>query len=605
MSSVIKLLDEMTINKIAAGEIIEKPASVVKELVENSIDANSNHIIVEVKNGGKDYIRVTDNGEGIKSNQIELAFLRHSTSKISNIEDLNSIYSLGFRGEALASIGMVSKVELLTRTEDSLKGLKVLLKEGVVENKELVGCPIGTSMIIKDLFYNVPVRQKFLKSDIVEGNLISDVVYKLALGNPKASFKYIKDNKTILKTPGSGELSSNIYSILGKDFVDNLEYFTYTNSNISIKGFLSNNTFHRGNRKHQYIYVNNRWVKNDEITKTIESCYKTLIPINKYPVFIIYIDIKPSIIDINIHPTKEEIKFANQDEINSLIRKITYNKINKIVTIPNVEITKIDAKDEQIDFLDSPNSKTDIKIQDDVKKYENDYKNNEPNVVYEKIIDEPNTSYNVYKDSANSIDEHLKISDVINDANFVGILFNTYIILENRKFNEFYIIDQHAAHERIMYEKFMEEYKNEMVIVQRLFTPYIIELSGSEMDIVINNIELFKRLGFELEEFGINTIMIRGVPLVFGKPSLKELFLNILDNIRNELNSNYDINIAKIAKLACSQAIKGGDVISQIEVKGLLNQLQKVQNPYTCPHGRPVIIKMSKRELEKEFKRVM
>lgn len=603
MSSKIKLLDEMTINKIAAGEIIEKPASVVKELVENSIDAKSNHIIIEVKNGGKDYIRVTDNGEGIKYDQVELAFLRHSTSKITNIEDLNNIYSLGFRGEALASIGMVSKVELLTRTVDSLKGVKVLLREGIVENKELVGCPIGTSMIIKDLFYNVPVRQKFLKSNIVEGNLISDVVYKLALGNPSVSFKYIKDNKTILKTPGSGELYSNIYSILGKDFIDNLEYFTYTNPNITIKGFLSNNTFHRGNRKHQYIYVNNRWVKNEEITKTIESCYKTLIPINKYPVFIIYIDIKPSIIDINIHPTKEEIKFANQDKINNIIKKITYNKINKIVTIPNIETTRIE--DEQIVFLDSPNLKTDIKILDDSKEYKNDDEINVPNIVYEKIIDESNTSYNVYKNSTNSTDEHLKISDVINDVNYVGILFNTYIILENRKLNEFYIIDQHAAHERIMYEKFMEEYMNEMVVIQRLFTPYIIELSGSEMDIVINNIELFKKLGFEIEEFGINTIMIRGVPLVFGKPSLKELFLNILDNIRDDLSSNYDINIDKIAKLACSQAIKGGDIISQVEVKELLNQLQKAQNPYTCPHGRPVIIKMTKRELEKEFKRVM
>ena len=604
MRNNIKLLDDITISKIAAGEIIERPASVVKELIENSIDAESSNIIIQINNGGKDYIRVTDNGVGIKEEQIELAFLRHSTSKISCIDDLSNIYSLGFRGEALASIGMVSKVETLTRTEDSVKGIRFLLEEGKIVDKEWIGCPIGTSMIIKDLFYNMPVRQKFLKKETVEANHVSEIVYKLALGNPDISFKYIKDNKIMLKTPGNKDISSNIYSILGKDFIDNLQHINYHDENMIIKGFLSKNNFFRGNRKHQYIFINSRCVKNDEITKAIEECYKSLIPINKHPVFVLYIDIDPKKIDVNIHPTKEEIEFTNQDELNNIVRKITIGNLKEVVTIPKIEITQIVPEEGSINFLDELEFEDEIDI-GDVAVVDNDYKNNADIFKKNSFIEESNEDYNLKEKEYFESIETVNISNILTNTNIIGTLFSTYIILEDIYNDEFYILDQHAAHERVMYEKYKTEYQNENVVTQRLIAPVIINLTSSEMDIVVEHMHIFKRLGFEIEEFGINTVALRGVPLVFGKPNIKNLFFDVLDNIKKDIISNYDINLDKIAKIACSNAIKGGDTISNIEIRELLKQLSKAENPYTCPHGRPVIIKMSRRELEKRFSRIV
>jgi len=611
MNNDIKLLDSITISKIAAGEIIERPSSVVKELIENSIDANSNNIIIQINNGGKDYIRVTDNGIGIKEEQIDLAFLRHSTSKISSIDDLENIYSLGFRGEALASICMVSKVETLTKTSDSIKGIRVLLEEGEIVDKDWIGCPMGTSMIVKDLFYNIPVRQKFLKKDTIEANLVSDVVYKLALGNPDISFKYIKDNKITLKTPGNDDIRSNIYSVLGKVFIDNLKYFSYNDKIIEIEGFLSKNNFHRGNRKHQYIFVNGRCVKNEDITKAIEGCYKSLIPINKYPVFILYIKIDPKMIDVNIHPTKEEIKFTNQDQLNNLLSNITKNNLNEIVTIPKIEVTQIGLEKESINFLDKliidnkfdkEDKKIDISNEATINR---EFKNHRDTFSNHNIVEESNNTYNSKVEEHFEKEKSINISNAITNSNIVGVLFKTYIILEGRNQDEFYILDQHAAHERIMYEKYKNEFENEEVVIQKLLTPLIIDLTGSEMDIVVENKSMFTSLGFDIEAFGINTIALRGVPLVFGKPNMEKLFFDVLDNIKEGIKSNYDLNTDKIAKIACSNAIKGGDKISNIEIKELLNQLLKAKNPYTCPHGRPVIIKMSRRDLEKEFSRIM
>ena len=600
----IKLLDNVTISKIAAGEIIERPSSVVKELVENSIDANSSNIIIQINNGGKDYIRVTDNGLGIKEDQIDLAFLRHSTSKISSIDDLENIYSLGFRGEALASICMVSKVETLTRTTDNIKGIRVLLEEGKIVNKDWIGCPVGTSMIVKDLFYNLPVRQKFLKKDTVEGNLISDIVYKLALAKPEISFKYIKDNRIILKTPGNSDISSNLYSVLGKEFIDNLKYLSYDDEHLKIEGFLSKNNFYRGNRKHQYIFVNGRWVKNDGITKIIEKCYKSLIPINKYPVFLLYIKINPKMIDVNIHPTKEEIKFTNENELNELIRKITRINLNEIITIPKIEISQIGLEKDTMNFLDS-----NLKIIEEDNTDNNikniDFIDNRNLMNKNSFIEESDYNSNIETKNYVVRESSIDISTAILNSNIIGVLFKTYIILEDRSQDKFYILDQHAAHERIMYERYKNEFENEEVVIQKLLTPLIIELTVSEMDIITEQMPLFKRLGFDIEEFGINTIALRGVPLIFGKPNMDKLFFDILDNIKEDIKTSYDLNMDKIAKLACTNAIKGGDKLFNIEIKELFNQLLKTKNPYTCPHGRPIIIKMDRRELEKEFSRIM
>ncbi len=605
MSGRIKILDEATITKIAAGEIIERPASVVKELIENSIDANSQNIIVEIKGGGKDYIRVTDDGTGIDENQVELAFIRHSTSKISSIDDLNNIHSLGFRGEALASISMVSKVETLTRARDSTKGIRVFIDNGKIVDKQVIGCPVGTSMILRELFYNVPVRRKFLKKETAESNYVSDIVYKLALGNPNISFKYIKDDRLILKTPGTNDIVSNIYSILGKEFIDNLLELNYKDDTLNIKGYVSKNSFYRGNRRHQYIFVNKRWVKNYEITKTIEDCYKSVIPINKFPIFIFFIDIDPSNIDVNIHPTKEEIKFVDQSKIDELINGLVIENINKVVTIPKVEIIPLKIPDVQpINFLDKNYSNATDKISNE---------NDEFDEFKETKIMSREESDNKYLTVQNDLrgkdsNEHasnLNMAQIFNDVKIVGVLFNTYIILEDSSNDNFYILDQHAAHERIMYEQYKKEYEGEKIVTQKLISPEVIDLTNDEMEIVKENKDLFHRLGFEVEEFGINSLAIRGVPFIFGTPNSKELFFDILDNIKLDIKSSYDVKLEKIMKIACTNAIKGGDRIATIEIEELLDQLVKAENPYTCPHGRPIVIDISRRELEKRFKRII
>ena len=313
--SNIKLLDKNTINKIAAGEVIERPASVIKELVENSIDALASFITIEIKEGGKSYIRVTDNGTGIDKDDVELAFLRHSTSKINKIDDLQSLSTLGFRGEALASIAAVSQLELITRTKNSIEGVHVFVNGGKIVERSEIGCPIGTTIIIKNLFYNVPVRKKFLKSDTVESSYISDIVYKLALGNPGLRFKYIKDSKIIINTPGRNDIKSTIYSLFGKEFINSVFDIEYSGNDIKICGIISKPTFTRGNRNHQYTYVNGRYIKSEEISKIIEQQYKTKIPANRFPVYAIYINIKPEMIDVNVHPTKTEIRFQNIEKL--------------------------------------------------------------------------------------------------------------------------------------------------------------------------------------------------------------------------------------------------------------------------------------------------
>lgn len=626
MNNKIKILDESTIAKIAAGEVIERPASIVKELIENSIDAEATNVSIEIKNGGKKYIRVTDDGVGMDEYDLEFAFLRHSTSKILVAEDLLNIRSLGFRGEALASISTVCKMETLTRTINSNKGIRVFLKEGKITKKEPIGCPKGTTMIAKDLFFNTPVRKKFLKSDLVESNHISDIVYKLALGNPDISFKYIKDSKVVLKTPGNKDIKSNIYSVLGKDFIDNLFKISYYDNDISIQGYISKNDFYRGNREHQYIFVNGRCIENIELTKIVESCYKSLIPINRFPIFILFIKVKPSLIDVNIHPTKQEIKFSNQNKINNILEQLVDRKLKEIISIPKIKFNNKKNKTiKEVNFLDiTSNDKSANKVE------KTSY---EPNVYGEDFIKEEdlssesilksiyfkkkpeqnkkefNVKVNEYKtnnlEEISSGNKKEDLTNILKNTKLVGILFNTYIILENMLGNYFYLIDQHAAHERIKYEQYKKEYEKEDITVQKLLSPEIIQLTNKEYSIVKDNLNLFNKLGFEIEGFGLNSVALRGVPLIFGKPQIKKLFFDILDNMKINLNTSYDVKIEKIMKMACTNAIKGGDKITKIEIKELLNQLAKANNPYTCPHGRPIIIKVTKRDLEKKFKRII
>lgn len=606
--SRIKELDEITIQKIAAGEIIERPSSIIKELVENSLDANSSNITIEINNGGKSYIRVTDDGDGILEEDLNIAFKRHSTSKLSNVDDLYRIMSFGFRGEALASISTVSKVEVLTKTDDDLPGTQVFVEEGQIIKKRPVGCPKGTTMIVRDIFYNIPVRENFLKSHVVEANHVSDIIYKLALGNSGISFKYIKDNKVILKTSKDNDLISNIYTLLGKDFSSNLLQIDYKDSNFSISGYISNNIFYRGNRSHQYLYVNNRYIKNDHISNLVESKYKSIIPINKFPVFVLFIDVDPSLIDINIHPTKQQIKFINQQLLDRGLDYTIDRTLKKALSIPKALFNQEKKQDqtEEVPLLfEKSFFENEGIIGSDNTFYDiNEHKSSINKVVEGKLkYDDKSTNKEFLDGKTKKYDDTL--SNVLQRIRPIGILFSTYILVEDSELNRLLIVDQHAAHERVMYEKYKEEYENEKVITQNLLTPEVIELTNTEVAIVMENIKLLRKLGFIVEEFGTNSVIIRGVPILFGKPEIKKLFLQLIDTIKLDIKSSYEIKLDKIIKIACTRAIKSGDKIVDIEIESLFEQLSKTKNPYTCPHGRPTIIEISKEDIEKEFKRIM
>ena len=623
----IKLLDSSTINKIAAGEVIERPASVIKELIENSIDAMSSVITIEIEDGGKKYIRVTDNGTGINKDDVDYAFLRHSTSKINSVEDLQSLSTLGFRGEALASIASVSQLEIITRTKDSISGIHVFINGGEVLKKSEVGCPIGTTIILRNLFYNVPVRQKFLKSDTIEASYISDIIYRLSLGNPGLKFKYIKDNKVIINTPGKQDIRSTIYSLLGKEFVSSMFDIAYSGDDIKVCGLISSPAFTRGNRNHQYTYVNGRYIKSEEVSEIIEELYKTLIPINRFPVYAIYIDISPELVDVNVHPTKTEVRFNKIHKLREVLSlaigsAFSTNNLIPEVSIPETSLENKTNTQKQVTFLDVDNitdaliEKTDrlaescesspidvvtsdFKIED----MANSKKDNNENYLdvneIIRVIDycaneSSEVNYNKAEFKVNPIPE-LKI---------IGTLFDTYIMAEDRVGKDLYIIDQHAAHERIMYEKIKTQLETDEIYKQQLLSPIVIDVSHGEMQLIKENFELFNRIGFDIENFGHNSIVIRSVPLVFGEPNTRNLFLDILDNLKEKISSSYDIRLDKIMKLACTSAIKAGHTIKMIEIDTLLNDLRRTEQPFTCPHGRPVIIKMSKYEVEKRFKRV-
>lgn len=624
----IKLLDDRTIQKIAAGEVIEKPASIVKELIENSLDANSMSIVVEIKNGGKSYIRITDDGDGITDEDILLAFERHSTSKLREVDDLYNLSTLGFRGEALSSIAAVSKVEVLTKTKDSMAGINALVEDGEIKSMDKVGTPKGTTMIIKDLFYNLPVRKNFLKSDLTESNKISDMVNKLAIGNYNTSFKLIKDNKIALKTNGGSDIKENIYSVLGKDITKGLNPINYSLGNIEIKGLISNNTLYRSNRSHQYLYINGRYIVNYALTNVIEQFYKTLIPVNRYPVFIIYINMDPNEIDVNIHPTKQEVKFTGKTDIYGLLGKIVKDGIYKAVNVPKFKVGEEKKPKDNLKELYKISDKM-PEITSDFKKSDIIYKDysdidlisessdsvldtdEKKEIWYDKISFNDDLSpdsfepFDMFNDPIENIEKNSEYEDELGNLKYLAGVFNTYVIAENRQLNKIYFIDQHAAHERIMYEKFKNEYETETIHTQQLIAPEVIDLTNSEFNNFIENKEVFLALGFDVEEFGINSVAVRGVPFLFGKPSVKTLFMDLLDNIENDIKSNYDTKLDKLMKLACTSAIKGGDRMTELEINSLLKDLSKCENPLTCPHGRPTLIEVTKKDLEKQFLRII
>ena len=675
MTKIINILDDLTINKIAAGEVVERPSSVTKELIENSIDASSTQIVIDIVDGGKKQIRITDNGEGIPSSEVDKSFLRHATSKIKKIDDLYDLYSLGFRGEALASIASVSRLEMITKTKDESLGTKVVLEGGKEILKEPVGTKNGTTIIIKDLFFNTPVRQKFLKSTHAETINISDLINKLAIGNTNVQFKYINNGKLMLNTPGDNKLISVIRSIYGKEIVENLIEINEEGSFCNINGYIGNNNIYRSNKNLQHIYINNRYVRSKIILDAINEAYKSIIPINKHGVCFLNIDINPAKIDVNIHPTKMEIKFENDKDLYIEIRDLLKKKLLNTALIGKYENyddkfkvneskeTYLQEKEAYLQTFNNLNKENEEDKNLNKATPKNDFselnsfmslsealsRNNkveENKANKEKVKDNTITSNNIEKeiklqsienkkneffidgvvdvsksfsfDELNSLneknDKKAELNQIseeniksenrfsITDFRVVGSILNTYIVLEKNE--AMYLLDQHAAHEKVLYEEYMKKFKNHKIDMQMLLDPIVMEFSNVDMMKIENNMDLFLNFGFEIELFGNNHIMVRGVPTIFGTPESEKFILQIIDNME-DLSSSYDLKGDKFASMACRAAIKANDKIHIIEMKKLLLQMEKCENPFTCPHGRPTIVEISKKEIEKMFKRIM
>lgn len=626
----IVLLDDNTISKISAGEIIENPASVVKELLENSIDAGAKNITVEVKNSPTDFIRITDDGCGFKADEIELAFMRHSTSKLSKIEDLEELTTLGFRGEALASISSIAKIRLLTKNSEDLAGTSTKIENGKIIEQSNVGMPHGSTFYVEDIFYNTPVRKKFLRADNVEFNLIFDVIQKIALGNPKVSISYIRDGKTLLNSYKNSNYKNHILNVLGREIATNLIENSFSSENYKIRAYFSNNKLFRSSRNHQYIYINGRYVTNREISREIEKVYKSLIPLNRFPVFILFIDINSSLIDVNIHPKKHEVKLSNENNLIAIlcemVEEVLYpnRSIREIEDEPKVNLNVFDIFDDKsndnlINFKEPAYEPSDNYIKEFDIDNQSFHENYQPFDVYEENADnnndidniEENTkdfnNYNIpsleqYQEDSFLNDKEVIDSNLIN-TRIVGILFDTFIILENKNKDLIYLVDQHAAHERVMYEKYKKQYLNSNINSQVLLKPEIIELNASEYMKIEKNFHLFKDLGFSIDSFGENSIILREVPMIFGFPTYVSFIRDIIDSLDDKIYSNYQADMWKVMKKACLKAVKAGDTLSNMEVKELINSLIHCENPYTCPHGRPTIIDIKKTTIAKLFLR--
>lgn len=558
----IVLLDELTINKIAAGEVIERPANVVKELVENSIDAGATNIIVEIKNGGKTFIKVTDNGKGILLDDMPIALERHATSKIKKIEDLETTYSMGFRGEALASIVAISKLTMISKTKDKNVGTKIVARAGNIIEKEEIAIQTGTSIIVEELFFNTPVRYKFLKQDATEFRYIKELIQKIAIANLDISFKLINDGKNVFSSNGSGNIKDIVYLLYGKDCKDNLTYVNYEEDNIKITGVIGNTLMAKENRKSQIIFLNKRNIKNAMITSSVDQAFKGSIGIGKFGFFILNIDMPADYYDINVHPTKMEVRFKEEEKIYRIIYHAIKNSILNKEFLGNNEIEK----------------KKENYIENEFEFLTNHFNKNKK----EKLILENNLGQElINRESKRNI-----------DYKYIGILFRTYIIVEIE--NDLFLIDQHAAHERVLYEKIKENYKHNLKNnSQMMLIPEVVNLSHKEIQFVQENIEILKNTGFDIDLFGENSIKINGIPDIEYKVNNRNIFLDILDEmLTNERSSIKDIEERFIATVACKAAVKANMDLRKEEVDILMENLLSLKNPYTCPHGRPTTVKL-------------
>lgn len=559
----IVLLDELTINQIAAGEVIERPANVVKELVENSLDAGATNIIVEIKNGGKALIKVTDNGSGIDKEDLMISIERNATSKITNIEDLEKIYTMGFRGEALASIASISHLSIITKTKESLMGTKMVSTAGNIECIEEVGTRTGTMICVENLFFNTPVRYKFLKQDSTECRYIKEWIQKVAIVNLNVSFKLINEGKILFSSNGGGNINNIIYQLYGKEIQKSIVDVNYNEENITVTGVIGNTMIARDSRKDQIIFLNKRNIKNKALTGSIDQAFKGSTGIGKYGFCILNIEMPANLYDINVHPTKMEVRFKNE----GLICKVLYNAIkNGLLNSEFLGNTENEIKDEY--------------IENEYNFLINNFKS--MNAIDNNPVEQTEKSL-LNRESQRNI-----------EYNYIGIVFKTFIIVEIN--NEIHLIDQHAAHERVLYEQIKENYKNKHLKnnSQMMLIPEIVSLTNREMEFIKHNKNLFTNCGFEIDVFGQNTIKISGIPDIEYRSKTKNIFMDILDEmLTNTRSSIKDVEERFIATVACKAAVKANMDLSRQEVDNLIQNLLKLNNPYTCPHGRPTTIKIS------------
>ena len=554
----IVLLDDLTINKIAAGEVIERPANVVKELVENSIDAGATKIIIEIKNGGKTLVKIVDNGKGISANDIPLSLERHATSKIRKIEDLEHTYSMGFRGEALASIASISELTMTTKTAEE-NGTKITAEAGEILEVEEIGIPVGTTIMVEKLFFNTPVRYKFLKNDATEFRYIKEWVQKTALVNSDIAFKLINDGKIVFQTNGNGNIRDIIYLLYGKEIEKNLLDVNYESEGIKVTGVIGNTTIARDNRKSQILYLNKRNIKNQILTNSADQAFKGATGIGKYGFFILNLEMPANYYDVNVHPTKMEVRFNDENKL----YKVFYHAIKS--SMLNGEFLDNDEKEQ----------KKENYIENELEFLTNKFKNDTP----AELINRENKREIEYK--------------------YIGILFRTFIIIEIGE--DMFLIDQHAGHERILYEQIKENYKNHIQNnSQLMLIPEVYNLSHKEIEFVKENIELFRNTGFDIELFGEDSVKISGIPDIEYKVNKNRMFLDVLDEmLTTERTAIKDIEERFIATVACKAAVKANMDLTRQEVDSLIQRLLKLKNPFTCPHGRPTTIKFSKKELFK------
>ena len=614
----IVLLDDLTINKIAAGEVIERPANVVKELVENSIDAGSTNIIVEVKNGGKTLVKVTDNGKGIAQTDMAVSLERHATSKIKKIEDLEEIYTMGFRGEALASISAVSELTMISKTEDEPLASKIFAKAGQIENWEEVAAQKGTTIIVEKIFFNTPVRYKFLKNDATEFRYIKEFMQKVALAHPEIAVKLINEGKQIFRSSGSSKIEDVVYLFYGKDIEENLVNVDYKMGYIHITGVVGNTFTASDNRKNQIIFLNERNIQDKVLTNSADQAFKGSIGIGKYGFFILNIQMPAEYYDVNVHPTKLQVRFKEEDQI----YKVLYHAIKDAILskdfLGNTEKEENDEKyiQNELNFVTDhmqygKEYRKDSKIEEftlnkkiSLEKSDDETNNKEKNNAEEfAILDgniqekhnskENNTESKTENDSLIEREEKRKIN-----YKYIGIAFKTYIIVEIE--NEIYLIDQHAAHERVLYEQIKENYKNNIQNnIQMMLIPEVLTLSYKETSFVKENMELFRNTGFDIEFFGDNTIKINGIPDLEYKVDRGHVFLDVLDEmLTNERGLLKDIEERFVATVACKAAVKAGMNLSRQEVDNLISSLLSLKNPYTCPHGRPTTVKIDIKNVE-------